>query len=253
MRLPELTAEQWDALRERDRRSEFEAAALAGYDSDPAGATARERLTNFIAWRDRTASELAALQSKRQSMQSMVDAPATVAAKRDGLLKSLARRLLGGEEIVDHDEQAALDSELRSSKRKAAVAQVALAELDTQIDVKQLQVRRLSERENGFARDALLEHINITLGPQYHKAVGELRRVMKQIDAARRAGDMVGLSITIPENRRQRVENFFQLPELGILKHAEAMISSADNDAVAPWRDMIKSWGVEQRTPRSWE
>jgi hypothetical protein len=237
MRLPELTTEQAAAIRERDRRSDFEAAAVEAFNGEMPGATAKQRLDALLALKNKTADELLALQAKRASMQGLLDAPATVAAKRTSLLHVLARRLLGGEEIVDHDEQAALDSELRASKRKAAVAEVALAELDVEIDKKQLQVRRLGEREAGFAKDALKEYVSAELGPQYHAAVTELRRVIQRIDGAREAAGHGGFAL-------------IELPTLGVLKRADAMIAP-DIAATAPWRKLLSLWGVEQRKP-SW-
>jgi hypothetical protein len=222
-------------------RERLEHEALKGYEDDLPGSTAKARLDAFVELRNRTAGELVALvEVQRRKLQATVDAPGVVNAKRNGLLKTLARKLLGGEEI-DHDEQKALDSEVASAKRKAAVAQVAIAELDEKIDIAQLRCKRLREREHGFVQNALLEHVAVELGPKYKAAVDELRRVTQQIDAVRRAGDMVGLSITIPENRRQRVDHFFELPGFGILKGADAIIAP-DSAAIAPWREMIKSW-----------
>ena len=239
-----MSPEQHEALRERDRRSDFEAAAIADVNGDMPGATAKQRLDAFLALKNKTAAELAALQAQRGKLQTVIDAPTTVAAKRDGLLKSLAKRLLLGEDDLDTSEQAALDRDVSAAKRRAAVAQVAIQELDEKIEIQRLRVKRLAEREHGFVKAALLEHVSETLGPRYATAVATLRDVVQEIDAARRAGGMVGLSVTIPENRRQRVDHFFTLPDFGLLKGAEAVISAADSAELAPWRKLLADWGV---------
>jgi hypothetical protein len=140
MHTPPMSPEQFEALRERDRRNDFEDAAIADVNGEMPGATAKQRLDNFIVLRDRTADELSALQAQRTRLQALADAPATVAAKRDGLLRTLARKLLGGEE-VDHDDQKALDREVATAKRRAAVAEVALVELDEKIEIQRLRVK----------------------------------------------------------------------------------------------------------------
>jgi len=246
MRLPELTPEQWDALRERDRRSELEARAVEAYNADVAGSTARERLDALIKWRNQTSAELAALQAQRERLRAMINEPEQVKGRKAGLIKTLAQRLLGGTDVEAFDvlECKTVDGEIAAARHRAAVAAVALVELDEKIDIQELRCKRLAERQHGFVRDALLETIASELGPKYRAAVDELRRVVQEIDAARRAGGMIGLNIVHHENRRQRVEHYFTLPDFGLLKGAENMVTSAGDAALASWRDLIKSWGT---------
>jgi hypothetical protein len=240
-----MTPDQWEQHQKEQRqaraRSEFEAAALEGFDDEPAGKNAREKLQKFVAWRDKTAGELSDLQAKRQRLQSTVDAPAQIAGRRAGLLKALASALLRGDD-PDMTDATAADTALAVANARAEAARLAVVELDVEIDKKQLQVKRLRERQQSLVQAAMVEHVAETWGARYRKAVDELRACVQQIDAAKRAADLGGLSVVIPENHRQRVETYFDLPDFNLLKGFEGRITSANRAALEPWRDLIKEW-----------
>jgi hypothetical protein len=92
MNLPPMSPEQWDAMRERDRRSDFEARAIADVNGGMPGATARERLDPFVEWRNKTADELSALEAQRDRLQAMLDEPENAKGRKAVLLKTLAQR-----------------------------------------------------------------------------------------------------------------------------------------------------------------
>jgi hypothetical protein len=77
-------------------------------------------------------------------------------------------RLLRGSDIEAFDALQArtFDSEIGAAQHRADVTKIAIAELDIEIDRKQLQVKRLRDREHSFAKDALLEHVAAELGPK---------------------------------------------------------------------------------------
>jgi hypothetical protein len=233
MHLPPMTPEQWAALAERDRRDAWESEVLAPYEADPAGKTARERLTAFIKWKNDTAAELSKLGEQRAKLLTVADAPAEFTAKRTGLLKVLAGKLLGGNEPDGYDllELRTINTESGDAKARAAIARLALAELDQKIEAKTLQVERLKDREGGFAEAALLEYATETLGDRYRKAIAEIRSVAQQLDGARQAANCAEFK-------------FFDLPPLGVLESGEGRISS-DRGAQAPWRKWLADQGVD--------
>jgi len=83
-------AQYREAMRDRDE-SDRQADLAAHYDVAVAGKTARARLSALVAWRNRTAGELDALNAKRVKLNAAVDAPAAVQAKRQSLLQMLAQ------------------------------------------------------------------------------------------------------------------------------------------------------------------
>jgi hypothetical protein len=239
MNLPEMTPEQWAWIEARDRRDAFEATVLADYEAEPAGATAKERLVNFIKWKNDTAAELAKLKEQRQRLQATTDAPAEFTAKRTSLLRTLATKLLGGDETSNFDllEARALDSEIDAAQRRADVAKLALAQLDEKIEIKTLQLNRLRDREAGFAELALLEYATEKLGARYRAAIAELRDVATQLDGARQVGGRSGFKA-------------FALPSLGALSDNRDAWIAPDGAAQESWRQWLADQGAEVRRRR---
>jgi hypothetical protein len=201
-------------------------------DGDP-----RANLEKNVADRNRLAGEIAGLKAKGANLQALIEAPNALRSQRDGKLRSLAKRLLGGESIDVPDR-----ADINAASRKAEVAALAVAELDDEITAKQAAITELRQRESDLVRYRMIAHIKEDLGPRYKAAVSELRDVIQQIDAAHRSVDLYGLSIVIHENTRKRVDHHFELPDLGVLEHPDYIITSADGAALAPYRKMINEW-----------
>jgi hypothetical protein len=230
-----MTREQ---MAERERvyeRSRFEEKALKGYDADVAGKTARQRLANFVEWLGKTTAEESALKAKGAQLQAAIAAPAQAKAKRDGLLRSMAKKLLGaddgGSQGFDLLQRRTLDTEIDAAEHHAEIAKLALVDLDEQVDIARLRVERLRGRRHEFVTDAMQEHLRETLVPEYRKTIDSLRNVVHRIDAARRASGMAGLHDAI------------RLPALSALDR-DAVIGAAEVGALEEWCTLLRSWGV---------
>jgi hypothetical protein len=221
---------------ERDRqweRDRFESRALKGYDAPVPGKTAKARLANYVKWCNETAAEFASLEAQRAKLQDAIDRPAEVKTRRDGLSKTLAKKMLGGEDVSGFDlmRRTTIETEVADAESRAEIAKLALAEINEQIEVKRLQVERLRGRQHEFVTDAMAEHLREKLGNEYRQAIDRLRNVIHQIDAARRASGMAGLHDAI------------SLPALGLLER-DAKITGADR-SYAEWHKLLAEWGVK--------
>jgi hypothetical protein len=217
--------EAYLAARKRDF---FEQEALRGYEDEPKGHTAKQRLDNFVTLRKRTEGEHDALLAQQQRLQDAIDAPAQTKAKRDGLLKTLAKKLLGGEDVAGFDllRRTAVESEIQDAEARAEIAKLAIAELAEKLEIAALRVRRLKEREREFVQAAVSEHIKAELGPKYRRAIAEFGAIAHQIQGAREAAGLGS-----PEK--------IELPTFWIVDDATIR---PDRNAVKPWRKLIESW-----------
>jgi len=235
---------RWDAEKER-------AATLQAYEGDPPAsvkantkgmAPARAALARFIAWRDGTASELAALSTMRDRLQSTVDAPAAVEAKRSSLLRDQAKRLLEfigiGEREADTSgfdvlERRTLDSEMDTAQHRADVAAIAIADIVQQIADKEVQLARLIERERSFIHAAVSEHAD-ALGSEYLRRIEALRETATQLSGM---NDFIGFGAM------DKVElPTFRVASLEDSERARTIV--ARGGAEKPWRELAESWGM---------
>jgi hypothetical protein len=228
-----MTREQ---MAERDREwaaDRARAKALAGCDDDIPGANAKEQLTNLHAKIAREEAEKSKFTAQDARLQAAIDEPAKTLAKRDGLLKTLAKRLLGGEDAgsegFDFLQRRTLDAEIDQAEHNADVAKLARAAITDKLEVATLRVARLRERLPGFERAAMAEHIREHLAPEYRRAIAPLRDITQRIDGARRAAGMCGL------------EKSVTLQTFGLLDSRDAQIAP-DHAAQAPWCKLIDSW-----------
>jgi hypothetical protein len=155
---------------------------------------ARHRFVKYMMWRQQHAEDIGRLEAERRRLTAMIEAPAQVRTKLSELVKAGARALLGGGETADGAEHAKAQAELADAEYRAQAAKQALADLDAQIGTKQMQHKRLMERENEFLQPAIIEQAD-TLKQRYIDAVDELRRVLVEMAAARGAK----LDVTLPD------------------------------------------------------
>jgi hypothetical protein len=242
---------RWDAEKAR-------AATLAGYDEgDPpvwirvntkGMPPARAALARFIAWRDSVAAELAALVAMRDRLQATVNAPAAVEAKRSGLLRDQAKRLLefvglgereaetGGFDVV---ERRALDTELDSAQHRADVAAIAIADIAQKISEKEVQLARLIERERSFVHSALREHAD-DLGREYLRRIEALRDTVTQLSGLRQFVGYGAIDkVELPE---------FRVASLEDSEKARTIVAKPGADK--PWRELAENWGMTK--VKSW-
>jgi hypothetical protein len=123
---------------------------------------------------------------------------------------------------------------LAAAEHKAAVAQIAISAVEKQIDVKQLQLKRLNERQQEFVAEALRDHVEETLGAEYRKRVTDLRDVMQRLWAAQ---DMVNAGTW---NRS------VELPGFGLIENERDRKIVPNSAALGPWRELLATWGVAE-------
>ncbi len=172
-----------------------------------------------MAWRDSVAGELAALKVTRDRLQAAIDAPESLKAKRSGLLREQANRLLefiglGKNEATsgfDVLERRTLDAELDQAEHKSEVARIAIADIGKQIATKEVQLAYLIKREKEFVRPALRERAELYI-PAYAAAIEKLREAIAPL-----------------------------APEFGSLKKSDIRIHECND---APWREFERSLGA---------
>jgi len=234
---------------ERQRQwaaDDAKAAVLAGYDGEPpstivssaidalSATPQRARLARFMAWRDSVAGELAALKVTRDRLQAAIDAPESLKAKRSGLLREQANRLLefiglGKNEATsgfDVLERRTLDAELDQAEHKSEVARIAIADIGKQIATKEVQLAYLIKREKEFVRPALRERAELYI-PAYAAAIEKLREAIAPLAGLQ--AHLHGKGVDI------------DLPEFGSLKKSDIRIHECND---APWREFERSLGA---------
>jgi hypothetical protein len=241
-----MTREQFAEMQRAHARQDFEADAVRDLNGEPAenicntrGLPPKQaRLARFHSWRlqiQRTASEL---QTKRAEFERMMEAPKHTESALKGEVRRTAARLMGrdvggaGEGI-----RKALEDRLSEDRHRAEAAREALPELDKQIEVAELRLKRINERESEFLHPAIVEAADrIGLGKLYLKKIAELRAVTDLIFGLR---EVVGGYGSGFEN--SAAVNFPRtgLASLRDTKDAEYRIEPKGNDSL--WRQLAQS------------
>lgn len=138
----------------------------------------RARYARYAAWRQGEVSHLSSLGARKREMEGLVEAPAATEAQIRGAVKRKAAALMGRDVVGEDVNRKELDERLSSERHTAEAAQEALVELNTEIEVYELRVAHLHEREKEFLHPALVEAGDaIGLGALYLKKIAELREV----------------------------------------------------------------------------
>lgn len=189
----QITREQYGEMERKRDRSAWEERVVADLqDEPPSGLGAnimhlspqKARYTRFRAWLQTEKSKLADAHRKLATLDGLVEAPRETEGKIQALVRKTAAFLLGrGTDDSAVDERATLDSKLTAERHRAEAAQAARPEIERLVEIAELRVRRLKEREPDFVRAAVIEHaIKSELGARYQKAVDELAAVLDEIN-----------------------------------------------------------------------
>jgi hypothetical protein len=157
----------WDARQKMLAHERFEEQTLTDLDGAPppvdglpSGLSSKRRAyASYAAWLRGEESKFDALEAKRRELQAIVDAPADVESTLRGMLRRTADALLHGTPADESDaaKRLELDAKLATQKHRAEAAQVALSEIEPQIEVAQIRVSRLRDREMEFLSPCLFE------------------------------------------------------------------------------------------------
>lgn len=241
------------------RKQELVEAILADVEGDPPALISaaialgprRAKFARYVAWRRKLEGELAALEAKRTELDAMVAAPAETAATIRGAVKRTADWLLGRDGADNSDEagRKLLEDNLAAQRHRAESAQEALPEIGRTIEVAQMRVKRLVEREKEFLSPALAELADEAgLGHRYRRAIKELRSVLDLLNglAAEAGGFDSGFdtpaTIAFPQMAAVS-SNKSVLKEEFIIRAASASRQAWRDAAVALFRDPFAKAG----------
>ncbi len=117
---------------------------------------------------------------------------------------------------------------------RADAAKLAIAEVDALIGDKQLQVKRLAERQQSFVQDAMIEHVAENYGARYRTVATELRDVLQAIFGAY---DCVSIGHS----------DGIELPELRLLESDAGRIFP-NTEARATFDKLLADWSVPRKS-----
>ena len=140
------------------RRQEFEDGAVRDLRGEPPEdicntrglGPKRARYARYFHWRLQIQRELSEVQSKRAELEAMIAAPSETEAKRKASVKRTAAFLMGREQASDEDAGKTLTERLMVEQHRADAAREALPEIEAALDVAQLRLAAINEREGSF-------------------------------------------------------------------------------------------------------
>jgi hypothetical protein len=164
-------------MAERNRqweRSNFETGATSDLDGDLplggivsdvvgvlTGAPERQKLAGFVALRAAERIKLSDLETKKAELLGLVEAPAATESKISAAVRKTADWLRGrnseSSSRLAEIERGNLDTQLATERHRADAAKSIMPELEHDIEVAQLRVKRLDEREREYLEPALRE------------------------------------------------------------------------------------------------
>lgn len=129
-------------------------------------------------WRQREAKELAVLQERKIGLQQIIDGVETVV--RNGIARLAKSMLLGRAHQNDTDE-IEIAKEL-VAERRAEAAKAAMPELSQQIELAQIRVARLAEREAEARLEVIAEMADSAgLLKAYLQKIQEFQKITAQV------------------------------------------------------------------------
>jgi hypothetical protein len=172
------------------RRDDFIDEAVRGLTGEPPQDICNVRglgpkralFARFTAWRCRETIRQSELLTRKTELEAMIAAPAATEAAIRAAVKNTAAALMGRDSGEPKSSRKTLDDRLSSERHTAEAAAEALSEVEAEIEIANLRVARLDEREGEFLNPAMVEVADdIGLGDLYLKKIAELREVSKLI------------------------------------------------------------------------
>jgi hypothetical protein len=133
---------------------------------------------------------------------------------------------------IERDSMNVLQSSVIAPKRRTQF----LPELNSQIDIATVRVRRLRERESEFVRPAIREYAEKRV-PEYVRCVEALRKAIEPL---------AGMSVYLG---RDAVALKLPTFDVASLSHADLTIKCGD---AKPWTDVANSWGAMPPARACW-
>jgi hypothetical protein len=181
---------------------------------------------------------LTELETRRAELLGLKSKPAETESRIQVLIKRTADYLLGrgdddgGAEL----ERRGLDDRLAIERHRAEAVDTILPALDRDIEVAQLRVKRLQEREAGFLKPALVEHAEKFV-PDYIRAIEALKKAIAPLAGLNEFFGGDGVNV--------------KLPSFGLDTLEKAGTRITETDA-AMWDALAESLGATPR-PKGWD
>jgi hypothetical protein len=216
-------------------RNDFEESATSDLDSEPPGVSImsstpqRARWDRYLKWRAAEAVKLSELEQKRAELLGLKSAPAATESRIQALVRKTADYLLGkSDDGGDELDRKGLDERLAIERHRAQAVDLLLPDIDRQIEIAKLRVKRLQQREAEFLRLALVERAEQFV-PDYLKAIERLRKAVAPLAAMNVFFGGDGVNI--------------KLPTFGLdaLERAGTRIQKGD---ATPWHEFAESLGA---------
>ena len=239
-----MTRAQAAKMRAVRQRQNFEDEAICDLNGSPPELTntrglgaKRASYANFLEWQHRETKRRDHLLQRRFELEAKIAAPAATQEKIDDAVKKTAASMMGRANAGEDVNRGALDGQLSQQKHLAEAAQIAIVEVDREIETAELRVAHLSGREEEFLHPALVEIADeVGLGKLLLRKIGELRAVCELMNGlAHIAGDF-GSGFGQPQPI-----NFAKvgLPSLANTPSAEYSIPAAGNDRL--WAELAQA------------
>jgi hypothetical protein len=232
------------AERERHRaRDDFETSATFDLGGKPPGVATltampkRSRWDRYVEWRASEKLKLTDLETTRAELLGLKAAPAATESKIQAAIRRTADYLMGkSQDGGDELDRKGLDDRLAIEKHRSQAADLLLPDLDRQIEVATLRVKRLQERESEFLRPVLVEHAEQQYVAKYLAAIEALRKA---------AAPLAGLTTYLYGHGMNE-----RLPDFGLDSLEEASTRIVVRDA-AMWDELAEGLGATPR-PKGW-
>ena len=233
----------------------------------------RARLVRFVAWLDRSRTELKTLEQGRANFLEAMGVPAVTEERLKALIEAdtsnfLAWMRSGSTKVTKKQarsfERQKLDEKLASDRHTAEVARNALDQVEKEIDAKRVEIEQLEERHRAFVYDAVVEHGN-ALGARYVQQIQEMRQTITALfglsEAVARHGNFRGqfaddhVDVRLPPFGvaaiPQSAPSDFVYPGRHPKAARLAVTAEESKAAAAPWRQLVESWTADPRAEPS--
>jgi hypothetical protein len=177
-------------------REQFENDATADLESDdppkiatPAGLSAKHAMFwRFSKWCAYESDKLASLEARRDRLQSLIDAPAESEGAISAMIRRTADLLLSGVGVDESDakQRAELETKRTEQLHTAQAAALALNDVNQEITIGELRVKRLRERESEFLSPVIRELFDPIMARIEAKR-NEVAAIERSLPAARAA------------------------------------------------------------------
>jgi hypothetical protein len=224
-------------------RTDFEASAVADLDGEPPGVPTlsatpmRDRWDRYLKWRVGEVEKLSELEARRAELLGLKEKPKQTEGKIQAAIRRTADYLLGkSDDGGDELDREGLDRRLAIEKHRADAVDLLLPDLDRQIEIAGLRVKRLQEREASFLRPVLVEHAEQNYVAKYLAAVDALRKAI---------APLAGMNVYFGGDGANE-----KLPTFGLDSLTKAGTRVVERDGKA-WDELAESLGATPR-PKGW-